>query len=366
MVRLNHPGDSYSYDIFSQAAPALRAGNSSPLGDLTSRMRALVAWGGSQSGGRLVTYINAVHPTARVYDAIVPFVTGWSSALTQDPSAAAMPPGPGNPSMRGPGGAALMIRTDVDTPILIQNSENEVLGSARGFHLQPDSAHLRIWEHAGTAHASARTATALGTRRGTSNAGSTPGLTCENPPANGLNVAPVWRAMINAMHSWVLDGRAPRSGPRAELSIPKDESQPAKIVRDPATNIGKGGIRLPQIAAPIATRWGERPTGMEENSSCRLYGASDPWNGDSDKWDAGPHNISPSPEPSLRALYRDNAGYVKQVSKSAKALVSKGWLLQADADADRRRGKRRANPIAIALARSSTRPRAKPRPRFFA
>jgi len=330
---LNHPGDSYSYDIFSQAAPSLRTGNSSPLGDLASRVRALVAWGGSQSGGRLVTYINAVHPTARVYDAIVPLVTGWSSALTQDPSAPAAIPGPGNPSMRGPGGAALMIRTNVDTPILIQNSENEALGSARGFHLQPDNAHLRIWELAGTAHVSGRTATALGTQRGTSNARSTPGLTCEDPPVNGVNVAPVWRAVVSAMHSWVIDGRAPRSGPRIELSIPKDASQPAKVVRDPATGIGKGGIRLPQIAVPTATRWGERPPGMEENPSCRLYGSSDPWNGDSDKWDSGPHNISPSPEPSLRELYRDNAGYVKQVSKSVKALVSKGWLLQADADA---------------------------------
>jgi hypothetical protein len=327
---LAHPGDSHSYDIFSQAAPAIRSG--ALLGDLTPRVRALVAWGGSQSGGRLVTYINAAHPTARVYDAFLPYVTGWSAALTQDPSSAG-PPGPSSPSMRGPGDAALMIRTDVPTPILIQNSENEALGSARGFHQQPDSANFRLWEHAGTAHASARTAAALGTRRGTSNAATTPGLTCENPPANGLHAGPIWRAMMDAMRVWVLEGRAPESAPRIEISVPADASQPARVVRDPATGIGNGGIRLPQIAAPVASRWGERPSGLQENPSCRLYGASDPWNGNADAWDGTPQDLSPNPEPSLRALYRNNAGYVRRVRDSANGLVRHGWLLEEDARA---------------------------------
>lgn len=324
---LSHPGDSYSYDIFSQAGQAIRSG--AVLGEATTgRARALVAWGGSQSGGRLVTYINAVHPTVRVYDGIVPLVTGWSAALTQDASSSG-PPGPGSPSMRGPGGAALMIRTDVDTPILIQNSENEALGSARGFHLQPDSAHLRVWEHAGTAHVSGRTAVALGT----SNAGGVPGLGCESPSANGLNAAPIWRAAMSAMRTWVFDRKAPRIAPRIELSIPGDASQRATVMRDPATGIGRGGIRLPQIAAPIATRWGERPPGKQESGSCGLFGSSDPWNGDSDPWDRGPHDISPTPEPSLVALYGDNAGYVRRVRDSARDLVRQGWLLQSDADA---------------------------------
>lgn len=329
---LNHPGDSHSYDIYSQAAQAIRGG--AVLGEATTgRARALVAWGGSQSGGRLLTYINAVHPTTRVYDAFVPLVTGWSAALTQAATSSGAP-GPASPSMRGPGGAALRIRTDVDTPILIQNSENEALGSARGFHLQPDSAHFRVWEHAGTAHVSGRTAVALGSPPGRAGGGSgAPGLACENPPANGLNAAPTWRAAMSAMRTWLFDRKAPRSAPRIELSIPDDALQPASVVRDPATGIARGGIRLPQIAAPIATRWGERPPGAKENGSCRLFGSSDPWNGDSDPWDAGPNNISPRPEPSLVALYRDSAGYVQRVRQSAQGLVRQGWLLQHDADA---------------------------------
>ena len=59
---LVHPGDAYSYDIFSQAADALRHPKSpDALGGLA--IRKMIATGRSQSAFRLVTYINAVHPT---------------------------------------------------------------------------------------------------------------------------------------------------------------------------------------------------------------------------------------------------------------------------------------------------------------
>ena len=57
---LSHPGDSYSYDIFSQAGQAVRHDSETILSGL--RPRTLIAIGESQSAGRLMTYIDAVQP----------------------------------------------------------------------------------------------------------------------------------------------------------------------------------------------------------------------------------------------------------------------------------------------------------------
>src|SRR5207302_303264 len=73
---LEHPGDRYSFDIFTQAARAVgpeRASSVDPMGGLA--VERLVGIGASQSGARLTTYINAVQPLERVFDAFVPTIT---------------------------------------------------------------------------------------------------------------------------------------------------------------------------------------------------------------------------------------------------------------------------------------------------
>ena len=56
---LSHPGDSFSYDIFTQVTAILRGdANADVLAGMSPDR--LVAYGESQSAGRLVTYINAV------------------------------------------------------------------------------------------------------------------------------------------------------------------------------------------------------------------------------------------------------------------------------------------------------------------
>src|SRR5207244_1900706 len=58
---LVHPGDSFSYDMFSQVGQAIRSPSGlNPLGDL--RPKRIIAMGESQSAFRMVTYINAIHP----------------------------------------------------------------------------------------------------------------------------------------------------------------------------------------------------------------------------------------------------------------------------------------------------------------
>ena len=64
---LNHPGDAFSYDIYSQAGWLLRQPKASGvLGPLAPKR--IIAAGESQSAVFLTTYVNAVDPLAKVYD----------------------------------------------------------------------------------------------------------------------------------------------------------------------------------------------------------------------------------------------------------------------------------------------------------
>ena len=81
---LSHPGDSYSYDIFSQVGQQLRSQSSRLFAGLQPQR--FIATGESQSAGRMVTYIDAVHPLVHVYDGFMVHSRGAGGApLSQDP-----------------------------------------------------------------------------------------------------------------------------------------------------------------------------------------------------------------------------------------------------------------------------------------
>ena len=79
---LHHPGDAFSFDIFSQAARAVRAGG--VLGPLP--VECLLATGQSQSAIHLVSYVNAVAPTVPPEAACDGYLigsrTGFAAPLT--------------------------------------------------------------------------------------------------------------------------------------------------------------------------------------------------------------------------------------------------------------------------------------------
>src|SRR5881397_2997100 len=75
---LVHPGDTFSYDMFSQAGQAIRRSPDVLLGGL--RPKQLLAVGESQSAHRLVTYIDAVHPGAGIYDGFLVHSRGGDAA----------------------------------------------------------------------------------------------------------------------------------------------------------------------------------------------------------------------------------------------------------------------------------------------
>ena len=299
---LAHPGDSYSYDIYSQAGIAVKGTRSSdPLGGL--KAKDVIAIGESQSAFRMVTYINAIQPVAKVFDGFLVHSRGSNGAgLVQSPL----------PGITVPD--ATRIRSDLDVPVLTFQTETD-LGFGHFPPRQADSANFRLWEVAGTSHADSYTSeigfgdTGDGTAEvkllDVASAGGGP-LNCLQP----INYGPMY-AVLNAALShldrWVSEGTAPPRAPRFQLEV----GLPAVITRD-ANGNALGGIRTPLVDAPIATIRGDGNAG---GTFCQLFGTTVPLS-----------------DAVLAELYPSHDDYVAKFTKATAAAVKAGFLLKPDAD----------------------------------
>ena len=127
---LSHPGEQYSWDIFTQAAAALLNPDSpAPLGDLAPEL--LIAAGYSQSAQLLTTYVDAIQPIVDVYDGF--FLHDGAGQLDTDLRPLSEPP---------------FVRGDLRSPVLIFRTE---FGAGLPDR-QADSDTVRTWEVAGTSH----------------------------------------------------------------------------------------------------------------------------------------------------------------------------------------------------------------------
>ncbi|MGI9503137.1 MAG: alpha/beta hydrolase domain-containing protein, partial [Geminicoccaceae bacterium] len=92
--------------------------------------------------------------------------------------------------------------------------------------------------------------------------------------------------------------------------------------------IDLGGIRLPGIAAPLATHTGwnlRRPEIGAEDQLARWSGSMLPFAVDErDRQSAG------DPRPSLEARYGSREGYAEAVERASSVLVGQGFLLEED------------------------------------
>jgi hypothetical protein len=298
---LEHPGDSYSYDIFSRAGRAVRDDAATVLGGL--RPRRVLGVGESQSAGRLTTYINAVHPVVAVYDGFLVHSRGAAgSPLSQPPLAAVPTPSPS------------FIRGDLDVPVLVFQAENDSGLPAR----QDDTATFRLWEVAGTAHFDLyglqQGATDTGTRATVEawfdsmlhpTAQPIPMFTCASPINSGPQTF-VLRAAIRALDRWVAGEGPPPVAPRFEvLSL-----QPVQYALDANGNV-LGGIRTPAVDAAVAKLNGLGQTGT---SFCFLFGITVPF----------------TPE-QLAAAYGDHGGFASAWARATNQAVRAGFLLPEDA-----------------------------------
>jgi hypothetical protein len=301
--RLAHPGDSFSYDIYSQAGLVARGGAApDPTGG--AKVKTVVAIGESQSAYRLVTYLNGVHPLAHAYDGFLVHSRGAGSApLAQAPQRVLAPPND------------VIVRADLAEPVLIFQTETDFTQLHYADARQPDTDLIRVWEVAGTAHADAYTA-GIGfddigdgeAERKLLDVAAIDGgaLGCVEP----INAGPAYavlQAALQGLMRWSAGRAAPPIAPRIEM----EADSPRTIARDEHGN-ARGGIRTPLVEAPIASLRGD---GNEDESFCRLFGTTYAFDG-----------------VKVAALYRDHDDYVTQFEAATAAAVRDGFLLAEEAE----------------------------------
>jgi hypothetical protein len=242
---LSIPGDSLSYDIYSQVATVLRTPPTRvglhPLGTL--QVRRMIAIGGSQSAARLITYTNAIQPRDEVFDAIMPVTSpGWASGFDDtilDPrKLASMSPAEFE-HLRGP---RARIRDDLDIPVMIVNSECEAVSYAPV--RQPDTKHFRMWEVAGAPHAPKGQMEVIG-KKIARDFGPQAAAAMKMKTPSTVMWMPVVEEAIGHTQRWLADGTLPPQQPHILV-------ENGKVVRDQFGN-AKGGVRLPDVEVPTAS-----------------------------------------------------------------------------------------------------------------
>jgi hypothetical protein len=290
---LNHPGDAYSYDMFTQVARVLRDPKpGGPLDGLAPRR--LIAAGESQSAARMVTYINAVNPLVHAFDGFFVYSRLAGAAPLND--TAAMPTAP-------------IIRDDNPQPILDLQTEGDLIVLRSHTAHQPDSKRFRLWEVAGGSHADEHTLS-----RTSPPQASAPGSPCSER-LNSNRTYLVVEAGIRALRQWVKGGPSPARAPRLDIGDP-NAADP--LVRD-SLGLARGGIRLPQIEVPTALIDGiPNPPAPGSpalfQTFCRLFGRTRPFTA-----------------AQLAALYPDHRSYVEPFIKVTDRLRDRGFLVGSDA-----------------------------------
>jgi hypothetical protein len=282
---LNHPGDAYANDMFSQIAKAVKSPvGLDPLGGLPGARR-IIAAGQSQSASKLDTYVRTVQPTAGVIDGFL--IHGGGSKTYPAP-----PP----------------------VPVLQLFSDREASPT------EPNqTVNYRLWEIAGTAHSDFWIGYHQEVGQGPRFAGgpkqpstadadlhATAGTYGEVPhPMDATCILAgatfpmryAVSAALSHLDRWIKDGTPPPMGPRYEFesgALAKDQYQNAR-----------GGIRLAPIDVPIASY---------VSNPCQLGGITIPFT-----------------EAQIKLLYPTHADYYAQMQTATAVNVAQGFLLPEDA-----------------------------------
>lgn len=303
---LEHPGDAYAFDIFSQVGKAIASGQGGLLDGL--KPAAVVAVGESQSAAFLTTYVNAVHPLDPTYAGFLIHSRGANAA-------------PIDGNLKRPTNAtqmadvAVQIRTDLDVPVFIFETETDLTLLGYAAARQPDTDHIRTWEVAGTAHADYyQIVSVIGGSRDP-NIGSF--LGCTVP----INVGPQHEVLAAAFHHfvrWVRSGTPPAPG--RPISTTK-QGDGVTIERD-ANQFAVGGVRNPLVDVPVVATIGDPPGGASvadvtasKTGVCLIFGQTIPFD-----------------QAKLLGLHGSADNYVRAFRASADGAVEAGHLLRPDAD----------------------------------
>lgn len=268
--------DSLGYDIFSQAAQAVRNPlDTGPMGAL--QVERIIGVGVSLAATYLVAYQNAVHPLAGVFDGFMPLVGGWK------------------------------VNPDSEAKAFKVFTETEV---AKDVFRQQNSNRFRRWEVAGAAHLPytfIQAARPLMLR----DLNYPLPENCTSPPFSRIPWQFVLNAALDAMVRWVNEGIEPAIAPDIEVAATGLGGWfPTEIARDALGN-ALGGIRLAEHAVPTATN-----TGLNGpvTSPCRTYGSYQPFD-----------------QATLDALYPNHGAYASRVAQVTQGNVEAGFIVREDA-----------------------------------
>lgn len=282
--KLSHPGDAYSFDMFSQIAKAIRSpAGTDPMAGLD--VEHVIAGGQSQSASRLYDYVVKAQLDAGVIDGFL--IHGGGSKQYATPPAA---------------------------PVLHLFSDAEA---------SPDnpntSTNYRLWEIAGASHSDfyigyhqvvGQGPRFFGAPKRPASADTqlhqVAGNYGEQPhPLHAACILaggsfPMRYAASAALHhlnEWVKTGVAPANGPRFLFNG-------STLAKDRFGNT-KGGVRLPPIDVPVA---------RYISTVCALGGITIPFT-----------------DVELRLLYPTHAIYYAKMVAATNASVAAGFMLPADA-----------------------------------
>jgi hypothetical protein len=310
---LEHPGDAFSFDLFTQVARAVRSLLPEQYGIPVERVFGV---GASQSAFHLTTYVNAIDPLAQALDgfllqgragAAAP-LEGWKF---ENPDGDAFDPEVRRRRLHG----ADLVRADVRVPVMVVQSETDVFGMLASLPARrPDDDRFRLWEIAGAAHCDTYFLCAAPMDSGSlavadlaallAKADSS-GVPTTLPINSGPQMHYVLQRAVDALERWVRDGVTPPTADR--LAVGADGG-----LRRDDFGIGTGGIRTPWVDAPLAVLSGlGQPADMTE-----LFGTTQPLD-----------------TAALAALYpggRDDYG--ARFRAATRAAVDAGFLLAEDAD----------------------------------
>lgn len=268
--------DELSYDIFSQAAQAVREPQEiDPMGGL--HISRIVAFGVSTGADYLARYYNSIQPLAGVIDGFL---------------------------LASGGG---LLRTELSAPVLKFYTETDLFGTdtPQAPLRQPSFDHLRRWEIAGASHVPYGFMQALLPLRVRDLGPWSPPI-CSKPSQSRIPLQYALNAALDHMVDWVKRGIAPPAAPDIEVDLGT-----ATILRDADGN-ALGGIRLSQHAVPTATNTGVN--GPATKPWCLVMGSYVPFTTER-----------------LDELYSTHQDYVSKVIEATHAAERAGYIVGHDA-----------------------------------
>ena len=191
------------------------------------------------------------------------------------------------------------IRTDLDVPVFVVQTETDVLTNFRYHSVrQPDSDRLRVWEMAGSAHADLHQVGDFEEFLG-----------CPDPVNRGQQRF-VLRAALRHLRSWADGGDPP---PAADpLTLRDIDGADPVFELDDIGNV-RGGVRTPCVDAPTQVLSGIVADPVSR--ICLLFGTT-----------------FPVPADALAARYGTRDEYEKHYRNATDAAIAGGFVLAEDRD----------------------------------